>query len=125
MMKNMQNSMPGLDIEEWMEVKGFPNYKVSNLGNIYSCNREKLMRLQPHREGYLVVWLFNCVTKNKKMFVHRLVAQAFIPNPDNKPIVNHKDTIKTHNYIDNLEWATGSENIQHYHNNKVKDGAEF
>lgn len=60
------------------------------------------------KRGYLYVR-----TSNKNLQVHRLVASAFLPNPDNKPEVNHKDGKKTNNHVSNLEWVTTSENAQH------------
>ncbi|AZO48034.1 HNH endonuclease [Mesorhizobium sp. M4B.F.Ca.ET.058.02.1.1] len=95
-------------------------YSVDEDGNVYSLrnnagNRRaapKLMKLRLSKEGYLTVTL---TTDTGRLFcqVHRLVAQAFIPNPMNKPEVNHRDGIKIHNRKTNLEWATESENAQH------------
>lgn len=95
--------------EEWRTIKDYSNYQVSNLGNLKSLNyhqtgNEKL--LKPHKvSGHLQVPL----SKNGKIkmfFVHRLVAQTFIPNPNNYPIINHKDENPLNNCVDNLEWCT-------------------
>ena len=70
-------------------------------------------------KGYLVVELWK-KSKRKRVKVHRLVAQAFIPNPDNLPQVNHKDLDKRNNHADNLEFISNRDNCIHYHMNKHK-----
>ena len=96
--------------EIWRNIEGFENYQVSNLGNVKSLNyknsgKEKLMKPMDNGWGYLFVEL----RKNgegKVKTIHRLVAEAFIPNPDNLPCINHKDENKTNNRVDNLEFCT-------------------
>lgn len=96
-------------MEIWKDIKGYEGfYQISNYGNVKSLNyrrtgNEKLMKpiLQP--TGYLCVMLYKPL---KNFFIHRLVAEAFIPNPDNLPCVNHKDENQTNNHVGNLEWCT-------------------
>lgn len=107
--------------EIWKPIEGFPKYKVSNLGRVKSLgfinnlgHFRKGIILKPWDDGkgYLKVQL------HKKSFrVHRLVAQEFIPNPENKPQVNHKNGIKSDNRVENLEWVTNAENTQHAYDN--------
>lgn len=112
-------------IEVWKDIKGYENlYQVSNFGNVRSLdksivrkNGEKLTVhgkvLKPMiSKGYYYVRLNNCgVWKDEQ--VHRLVAGAFISNPNNLPEVNHIDEDKTNNYIDNLEWCSRKYNINY------------
>ena len=97
--------------EEWRDIKGYENmYQISNMGNVKSLNykqtgREKIMKSLVDKDGYLFV----CLCKNRKVKpfkVHRLVAQAFISNPNNYPCVNHKDENKQNNCVSNLEFCT-------------------
>lgn len=115
--------------EEWREVPGYPDYMVSNLGRVKSLKkpRELIMSLVNHYKGYKCVWLYKQKNIDVKHFIHRLVAEAFIPNPENKPFVNHIDCNKINNILHNLEWMTESENSQWYHKNKNKtdDGIPF
>lgn len=94
--------------EVWKEIESFPGYLISNFGNVWSCKSGQLLKLHKRKDGYLRVSLNKCPQS-----VHRLVAKAFIPNPENKPQVNHKNGIPTCNDISNLEWATGRENYEH------------
>ena len=101
--------------ETWREIKDFPNYEVSNLGNVRNKKTGKVLKPR-QKNGYLVVdLLLDDVIKNLR--VHRLVAKAFIPNPDNLPQVNHKDFNKSNNDVSNLEWISRADNIQHSHDN--------
>lgn len=102
------------NIEIWKTIPEFENYEVSNKGNVRNNNfhntgKCKLIAQTPDSRGYLKVSLFKN-NKRKCFFVHRLVAQAFIPNPNNLETVNHKDEIKTHNYVENLEWMSDLDN---------------
>ena len=95
--------------EEWRVIKDYPNYEVSNLGRLRRGNKYFVGWVEPG--GYVRVTLTkDKITKNFRL--HRIVAEAFIPNPENKPEVNHLGT-KTDNRVCMLEWATKSENCMH------------
>ena len=95
-------------------IEGYPGYYVRDNGEIWSVKKGAPRRLIPtlDRKEYERVKL-SVNGKSKTIRVHRLVAEAFIPNPDNKPQVNHKDENKRNNRVTNLEWATCSENVRY------------
>lgn len=103
-------------MEEWRPVVGYEEgYEVSNLGNVRSLDPRhylKLKNLKSNKDGHLRVWLSKN-SKKRAFFVHRLVAFAFIDNPDKKPIINHIDGVPFNNEVSNLEWCTHSENVRH------------
>lgn len=106
-------------MEIWKDIEGFEGYyKVSNYGNVMSLKRTGatggLIKPYEHTKGYSKVSLWKG-NKGKKMSIHRLVATAFIPNPDNKPQTNHKNGVRDDNHVSNLEWCTNSENQIHRH----------
>lgn len=106
----------------WEDIPGWEGrYKVSDDGRVRSLVGKRGEHVIPHelkqkidRYGYPVVCLRERASGRKKFpTVHRLVACTFLPNPDSKPQVNHKNGIKTDNRVENLEWSTNAENIQH------------
>lgn len=106
--------------EIWKYIKNYEAlYQVSNLGRVKSSSSNNLLKPLKHNKGYLRVRLYkNGKSKNHR--IHRLVAQAFIPNPENKPQVNHIDEDKTNNRVDSIEWVTNRENNNHgTHNERV------
>ena len=108
-------------MEEWKDIPGYEGlYEVSNMGNVRNVRRNKLLRLSKTNNRYIRVSLCKNGIKTG-LTVHRLVAEAFIPNPDNLPEVNHKDEDKSNNSVENLEWCDAKYNI-HYgtRSDKVK-----
>lgn len=100
-------------VEIWKDISGYENlYQVSNLGNVVSLKHKKpfILKQIKNRNGYLRVGLKIYNKPVKLYLVHRLVAQAFIPNPQNLPFVNHKDENKTNNMASNLEFCTQAYN---------------
>lgn len=100
-----------LSLELWKTIDEFPNYEVSNLGNV----RRKSSNMKGGKipSGHLTVALSKKGSKPSSQYMHRLVAMAFIDNPDNKPLVNHINGNPSDNRLENLEWATYSENNLH------------
>jgi hypothetical protein len=102
--------------EIWKDIPGYEGlYQVSNLGRIYSLYRKRLLNPVLHKNGYVRIGLTNNAGKRKLNGLHRLIAMAFIDNPDNKPWINHINGITNDNRIENLEWCTASENELHSH----------
>lgn len=101
--------------EIWKPIKGYENiYNVSNCGNVYSYRLKRNLKLSTDKIGYVRIGLQKTNRKDVKLFyVHRLVAEAFIPNKEEKPFINHKDENKQNNCVDNLEWCTHKENMNY------------
>lgn len=95
-----------------MKIDGYENYIITVNGNVINTNTDHMMKKQINNCGYYRVELSKS-GKTKKMFVHRLVASAYIPNKDNHPQVNHIDGDKLNNKFSNLEWCTASYNHKH------------
>ena len=113
--------------EEWRDIEGYEGiYQVSNLGRVRSLDHKarhrsrtgnefevtykgRIRKQVPNENGYSIVMVKNG-GKSRALKVHRLVAQAFIPNPDNLPIINHKDENPSNNHVENLEWCDNKYN---------------
>ena len=110
-------------MENWKAIAGYEGlYEISDMGRVKSINynhtgTEKILKPQKNTHGYLFVDL--CKDgKVKHTLVHRIVAEAFIPNPNNLETVNHKDEVKTNNTVTNLEWMSKRDNINYGTHNK-------
>jgi hypothetical protein len=99
-------------MEEWRTIPDFPNYEITETGKIRHKEKKKTRKASPSKRGYPVISL----RKDGKHYlrtIHILVAKTFIPNPENKPEINHKDGNKWNYNINNLEWTTRKENADH------------
>lgn len=94
--------------EEWKDIEGLGEYQVSNMGRIYSKVSNIIMKQNKDKDGYYTVCL-----KTKTYKVHRLVGKCFLENPNNLPMINHKDGVKDNNVVNNLEWCDASYNMKH------------
>lgn len=125
-------------MEQWKPIKDYEGiYEVSSWGRVRSLDgiahrmwngidnsymrRGKVLKPVRHSAGYLQVAL----AKKDRRLVHRLVAEAFIPNPDNLPFINHKDLDKTNNHVENLEWISLADNNRHAVRNGAGGGAKL
>ena len=101
----------------WKDIEGYNgDYQISNLGRVksFKCNKEKILSPYKNKSGYYTIGLKT--GKETKYFrVHRLVAKAFIPNPNNYPFINHKDETRDNNAVANLEWCTAKYNSNYGH----------
>ena len=104
----------------WKDLKGYEGvYEISNEGELRRLPKRTYLKPRLTYDGYIQYRVcMNGVTKG--ISAHREVAKAFIPNPENKETVNHKDGVKTNNNVDNLEWATRTEQTQHSYNLGLK-----
>lgn len=94
------------------DIAGFENYEIHSDGRVWSKRSGRFLSPLRISSGYLQVSLWND-GKESRQSIHRLVAHAFVSNTEGKPLVNHKDGVKTNNDVLNLEWATAGENIRH------------
>ena len=115
------------ELEIYAPIDGFPNYLVTSYGRVLSLKdnngKDRILEIKQNsgNRHYFYVMLSNN-SKKKRLSVHRLVAQAFIPNPENKPQVNHIDEDKANNHVSNLEWVTAKENCNHgTRNERIKE----
>lgn len=95
---------------EYKEIPGYPGYYAGRDGTIYSSKRNRVLKGAVNSQGYLVVNISDKKRHRRKERIHRMIATAWIPNPDGKPEVHHKDENKVNNSVDNLAWVTAKEN---------------
>ena len=109
------------EVETFVKIEGFDNYEVSNLGKVRNIKSGRILKPSLNKNGYLRLWLCKN-NKRKHLYLHRIIATAFIDNPDEKPCVNHIDENKLNNDLSNLEWCTVRENL--IHGTRTKRAAE-
>ena len=108
-----------MENEKWKTITDFPNYEVSDIGNVRVKKTQYIIKPFINEAGYLRVSLSNKTNKKKKFYIQRLVAIEFLPNLENKPTVNHINNIRIDNRLSNLEWSTMSEQNKHKHKTNI------
>lgn len=106
-------NLENLDTSEFYPIPNFSNYLVNRRGDIYSLNRQRIIKARIGKFGYLYIGITNDSGVRKFIKIHRAVALTFIPKVEGKIFVNHKDGNKLNNDVSNLEWCTAKENILH------------
>jgi hypothetical protein len=102
------------------DIRGYEGlYRINEHGDVYSLKFKKFLKPRLSNRGYWSVTLRKDRRYHSEV-LHRLIAKTFIPNPENKPQVNHIDGVKTNNHVSNLEWCTISENQQHKQDMKLQ-----
>ena len=109
------------EVETFVKIEGFENYEVSNLGKVRNIKSGRVLKPSLNQSGYLGLCLYEN-NKRKYLLLHRIIATAFIDNPEGKPQVNHIDENKLNNDLSNLEWCTARENA--IHGTRTKRSAE-
>lgn len=106
--KRVKINYEPIEGEIWKNLNNYPNYSVSNLGRV---RKDDVILNQYTKNGYKTVSITNKEGKRKTISVHRLVGEAFIPNPENKPQIDHINTVRNDNRVENLRWVSVFENI--------------
>lgn len=110
---------------KWKTINDYPNYAVSNAGDVMNLITGKTLKQETTHKGYKRVTLSNG-RKRQHLRVHRLVANAFIPNSDSsKMLINHINEDKSNNTVENLEWCSNSDNLRHNMVNKRKGNSHY
>ena len=110
--RKYENNLIKLNVEVWRSIENYENYVVSSFGKIKNTKTARILKAGLSSHGYLTVVLCEDGLAKKSYYVHRLVANAFINNPNDKLCVDHKDNNKTNNNISNLRFATAKQNSQ-------------
>ena len=110
----------------WKTINDFPTYQVNQHGVIRNAKTSYVVKQQMGAIGYLFVCLYDSEQKAHTRFVHRIVAETFVPNPEGCPIVNHIDECCVHNSADNLEWVSFKNNANHgTRNERIANGRKI
>lgn len=105
-------------MEIFKDIKGYPNYQISNKGRVWNVRTQRMLKPSQKENGYYQINLVAINGKRKKEYIHRLIALTFIDNPNNYTEVNHIDRDKGNNVLENLEWCDRKHNMRNTSANK-------